>query len=106
MGQLKVGIVNGWSAPLDFQLLSDGAPFNLTSLTVTATARNRYAQDVTLTGNLSVIDATDGELRLIPDATDFLATDSPYELRFKVRDSSTQDAFWPNEEPVLLIVRP
>jgi hypothetical protein len=103
---LKVGIVEGWSAPLDFQLLNDGVPQNLTAMTVTGQARNRYRAFVDLASDVSVTTATDGLVRLIPDTDDFMEANGPYELRFKVVDSATQCAYFPSEEAITLIVRP
>lgn len=106
MAQLKVGIVETWTAPLDFQLLSDGSPQDLTGMTVSGVARNRYEQFVTLAGDVTVLDATDGQVRLIPDSGDFAKEDQPYELRFEVVDGASERAFWPSEEAILINVRP
>ena len=111
MGQLKISIVEGWTAAMDFQLYNDGAEQNLTGMSVSGVARNRLSAPVTLDGNVTVITATEGRIRLFPDMTDFASTESPYELRFAIADSTATDgsahvAYWPNEEPILLIVRP
>jgi hypothetical protein len=105
MSQVKVGIVEGWSGPLDFELLNDGAIQNLTSMTVTGQAFNRLKQAVTLTSDVTILSATDGQVRLTPDTGDFVESGSPYELRFKVVDGSSQIVFFPSDEPISLIVR-
>lgn len=105
MSQVKVGIVEGWSAPLDFQLLNDGSPQNLTNMTLTGVAYNRIGVAVDLTGDVTVLSATAGTVRLIPDTGDFAKDASPYDLRFKIVDSSTQSAYFPSDESILLIVR-
>ena len=79
--------VEGWTGPLDFQLFNDGTAQDLTSITVTGEARNRLRQAVTLSGNVTVLSATDGTVRMTPDTGDFLAVDSPYELRFRATDA-------------------
>lgn len=105
MGQVKVGIAEGWSAPLDFKLYNDGAAQNLTSTTVTGQAFNRLKQPVVLTSDVSILSATEGTVRLTPDTGDFIESGSPYELRFKVTDGTGAIAFFPSDEPVLLVVR-
>jgi len=103
---VKVGIVEGWSAPMDFQLFNDGVAQDLTAMVVTGQARNRYRNFITLTSNVSVLTATEGIVRLTPDTGDFIEADSPYDLRFHVVDSATQHAFFPSEEAITLVVRP
>ena len=105
MAQLKVGIVEGWSAPLDFTLLNDGVAQNLTSMTLTGVAYNRVGVAVDLSSDVTVLSATAGTVRLTPDTGDFVQSGSPYDLRFKIVDSSTQSAFFPSDESIALIVR-
>lgn len=105
MSQLKIGIVEGWSAPLDFQLLNDGSPQNLTSMTLTGVAYNRVGVAVDLSSDVTVLSATAGTVRLTPDTGDFVKDASPYDLRFKIVDNSTQSAYFPSDESIVLIVR-
>ena len=105
MSQLKVGIVEGWSAPLDFQLLNDGSPQSLTSMTLTGVAYNRVGLAVDLSSDVTVLDATAGTVRLTPDTGDFVVSGSPYDVRFKIVDNSTQAAYFPSDEAISLIVR-
>ena len=104
--QLKVGIVEGWSAALDFQLFNDGTAQNLTNLTITGQARNRLKQAVDLSSDVTVLSATDGTVRLTPDTGDFDAENSPYELRFKAVDTTLAVVFFPSDEAISLVVRP
>jgi hypothetical protein len=104
MAQTKVGIVEGWTGAMDFRLKADGTAQDLTGMTVTGQAFNRLRQAVTLTSDVSVISATAGTVRLMPDTGDFLQTQSPYELRFKVVDAGNT-VFFPNDEAILVIVR-
>lgn len=106
MSKVKVEFVEGWTGPLDFQLLNDGAAQDLTNMTVTGQARNRLNTLVDLSSDVSVISATDGTVRLTPDAVDFDSVYSPYELRFKVVDATTATVFFPSGEAVVLVVRP
>lgn len=106
MAKLKVEFVEGWTGPLDFQLLNDGVAQDLTSMTVTGQARTRLATTVDLSSDVTVLSATAGTVRLTPDAVDFDNAFSPYELRFKVVDATTAVVFFPSGEAVTLIVRP
>lgn len=103
---VKVEFVEGWTGPLDFQLLNDGVAQDLTAMTVTGQARNRLQASVDLSSDVSVVTATDGKVRLTPDATDFDSDASPYELRFKVVDAATATVFFPSGEAIVLVVRP
>jgi hypothetical protein len=106
MPKLQVEFVEGWSGPLDFELLNDGAAQDLTSITVTGQARNRLMQAVDMTSDVSILTATEGKVRLTPDTGDFPAAHSPYELRFKAVDGTTGIVFFPSGEAVTLVVRP
>lgn len=103
---VKVEFVEGWTGPLDFQLLNDGSAQDLTAMTVTGQARNRLNAAVDLSSDVTVISATAGTVRLTPDAIDFESESSPYELRFKVVDAATAVVFFPSGEAVTLVVRP
>lgn len=106
MSKIKVEFVEGWSGPLDFELLNDGAVQDLTSMTVTGQARNRLNTLVDLSSDVTVVTATEGKVRMTPDTGDFQSEDSPYELRFKVVDAGLAVVFFPSGEAVNLIVRP
>lgn len=111
MGQLKIGIVEGWTAAMDFQLFNDGVSQTLSGMAVSTVLRNRLAATVALAGSIAILDATQGTVRLLPTTADFRATDEPYTLRFAVADSTTTNgsartAYWPNDEPILVTVRP
>jgi hypothetical protein len=106
MSKLKVEFVEGWTGPLDFQLLNDGVIQDLSTMTVTGQARNRLNAIVDLSSDVTVITATEGKVRLQPDAADFDSAFSPYELRFKVVDVGLAVVFFPSGEAVSLVVRP
>ncbi len=106
MANIKVEFVEGWTGPLDFQLLNDGTAQNLAGTTVTGQARNRLLQLVDLSSDVTVTSATDGQVRMTPDTGDFPADQSPYELRFKVVDGTTATVFFPSAQALTLIVRP
>jgi hypothetical protein len=107
MAQTQVHIVEGWLGPIDFQLLANGVAQNLTGLTVTGKAFNRINAMSDLDGDISIVSASSGYVRLTPDAIDFNAANSPYELRFWVANdtSGAGVVMFPNAEAISLIVR-
>ena len=104
MAQETVGIVEGWSARLDFSLKENDAVKDLTGVTMTAEALDRRKQPVVLTGDLTVISATDGQVRLTPDTGDFPPAGSPFELRFKGVQGA-EVSYYPSEQALLVEVR-
>lgn len=103
MSQTTVDIVEGWNAAVDFRLVSDGSPQDLTGLTVKGQGYDRLGNAVDLTGDISVTGATSGRVRLVPDTQDFLISGSPYELRFYATANGFE--FWPSAEHVHIVVR-
>src|SRR3989304_757129 len=101
----RVEIVEGWTGNIDFQLKEDDAPANLGTDAVAPTAIDKKRQSVTLAGDLTIVTATAGKVRLNPDTGDFLATSSPYELRIK-RTTGTGVVFYPSGDAVIVDVRP
>jgi len=104
MAREQVSIVEGWSARLDFRLKDNGVTKDLTGVTLTAEARDRSKMPVTLTGDAVILAATDGQVRMTPDAGDFRSARSPYDLRFKFVNAG-EAAWYPSEEAVRVVVR-
>lgn len=98
-------LVEGWTGPLDFALLTDGAALNGTGLTVTLALRDRSEGVVNVTGNVAWLVQASGTVRFSPSAEDLKAARSPYQARFKVTDGSSKDVFFPNAEPMKWVVR-
>lgn len=94
----NVELVEGWTGPLEFQLLADGAAQNLTGMTVTMLLYKSDGTVIDTTGDITVTDAATGEVTYNPDAADLAATDSPLTFRFKVVDSSSKVVYFPNED--------
>jgi hypothetical protein len=104
MSHETVGIVEGWSARLDFSLKENDAVKDLSGLTMIAEALDRRKQPVTLTGDLTIISATDGRVRLTPDTGDFPPAGSPFELRFKAVQGG-EVSYYPSDAAVKVEVR-
>lgn len=94
MTDRPIDIAEGWTSPLDFQLLVDGAPLNLTGLTVTAILTHR-AGTVDTAGDVTVTDAAQGKVAYTPDPTDLTAAAGSYRLRFKVVDGAGAIVYFP-----------
>ena len=104
MAQETIGIVEGWSARLDFSLKENEVVKDLTGVTMTAEALDRRKQAVVLTGDLSILSATAGQVRLTPDTGDFPPAGSPFELRFKAVQGA-EVSYYPSDEALLVEVR-
>ena len=93
-------LVEGWTSRLTFQLTDDGAAFDGTGLTVSA---------LDLVGNdgTAVDTASDfgwatqasGIVYYDPDSADFVASKSPYKIRYQLTDGSGKVRWYPNGKP-------
>ena len=92
---MPLTVVEGTTANLDFRLTADGAAVNLTGATVVLLLYDKDGTAITTTGDVTVIDATDGQVRYAPDAADLDPAVTPHRARFKVTISS-QDSFYPS----------
>jgi len=95
---MNISVVEGWTGDLNFQLLADGAAYNLTGTTVTLVLLDSNGATIDTTGDLSVTDAVLGKVRYSPDAGDFRASVSSYSARVKVALGS-QVIFFPSGAP-------
>lgn len=98
----RVALVQGWTETISFTLYADGTPIDLTGRTVTMQVRDKTDTDPAFLGSVAVIDATAGKVGFTPNASDLLASESPYTVRFKVMSDGY---FVPNEEPIIFVVR-
>ncbi len=82
-----------------FTLKSNDLPFNLTDYTVELVIRPFRGTDYSDTdGEVRVVADTSGTVYFTPDASDFLARESPYSIRWKVTDSLSTVVYFPNSE--------
>jgi hypothetical protein len=102
-------LVEGETKPVDVTLYDgEGAArvaINGTGLTVTLTVRDRQGGVVPVAGKVNWLVAASGTVRYEPAAEDLKAASSPYSARFKVTDSNSDDAFYPNGEADVWKVR-
>lgn len=102
----NVELVTGWTGPLDFQLLADGAAINLTGMTVDLILTASDGTSIPTTGDTSVQDAALGKVRYTPDATDLLVASSPVKMRWKVTDGAGAVVYHPSARPATIVVHP
>lgn len=102
---LTIELVEGWTGAVPLTLEADGVAAVLTGLTITGHLYDKDGTEVDTTGDVSVTSAAAGQIDWTPDAADLDVDASPYELRFKARDASSKDVFFPNKVAVRVIVR-
>jgi hypothetical protein len=99
-------VVEGWTGRLTFTLLADGAALNGTGLTLS----NLYLTDgrgnaIDTSGDFGWVTAAAGTVYYDPDASDFIAGNGPYEVRFEVTDGTGKKVFFPNGQADEILVR-
>jgi len=89
-------IVEGWTAPMDYDLKVDGSAVDLTGMTVTLELCTFTGSTVTLGGSVALQIATGGRVRYSPATGDFLEGD--YRARWKAVDGASKVAYFPSGE--------
>lgn len=90
-------IVEGTTDSVNFQLLDNGAPIDLTGFTVTLLLENRNGNPVPSPGTVSVTLASQGKVKLAPTNVNvFEADNGPYYARWKLVDSLGKIGYVPN----------
>ena len=94
---MPLEITEGWTAPIDYQLLDDGVAVDHTGFTVALILKDAFggAPSTTSTGEVAYLTSTDAKVRYQPSSGDLRASRSPYTARFKVTDGAGKIAFYP-----------
>lgn len=106
-------IVEGWTGRLTFTLMSRvpgvseastfvGTGFTLSDLIITG----KDGTEVDTTSDFGWVSAAAGTAYYDPDAADFVASKSPYAVRFKVTDGSGKVVYFPSADADQLLVKP
>lgn len=102
-------LVEAETKPVDVTLYdgegSTRAAIDGTGLTVTMVLRDRTGAVVPVSGKVDWLVQASGTVRYSPTTDDLKAERSPYAARFKVTDSSSKDAFYPNGKADEWVVR-
>jgi len=102
---MRLNVVEGWTGPLDFQLLADGVPLDNSGNAIAVVVQDHQGATVTFTGTVNWLDAVLSKVRFSPQPTDLLAAKSPYNVRWKVTDGANKVVFFPSGKDDFWIVR-
>lgn len=98
-------VVEGWTGALPFTLNADGDPVDLTGMIVTIVLKNADGTVVNdSSSGITVTNATGGEVTYAPTSSAFVATKTPYKIRFRVVDAVAKTVYFPNEDEDLILV--
>jgi len=93
---MPLSLIQGETAPIQYQLLADGVAADLTGATVAISITDRRGIEASSTGTVSVVDSTDGQVTFTPATTgDFTRARSPYSVRFTV-ETPSGTVYFPN----------
>lgn len=84
-------LVSGWTSPLEFTLLQDGASRDLTGADVTLRLFDNRQRLVAFAGDFDVTIAVSGRVSFNPAETDLIHALSPYTARVRVAKNSGAD---------------
>jgi len=89
-------VVEGWTGPIDVQLLNDGQvpETPMDQMGVELILRDSTGALVDIQGAVTVLDADTWTVRYVPDANDL--KEGAYTGRFKVTDGFDQVGFFPS----------
>jgi hypothetical protein len=81
-------IVEGTSDSLQFQLLENGSPIDLSLITVSLLLSDRLGNAVTTPGTVSIVDAANGKVQFTPTSlSTFAAVNGPCHARWKLTNN-------------------
>lgn len=81
---MPLPFVEGWTAPIDYQLKKNGLAFDATGMAVELELRDCTGTVVTEAGPTVWLNALLSQVRYTPNATDLTAARSPMYVRWKV----------------------
>jgi hypothetical protein len=103
---ILTSIVEGWTGRLEFTLYVDGVAFNGTGMTLTdVLVTGKDGTEVSTAGDFDWLVAASGTVYLDPDASDFVASKSPYRVRFKITDGLGKVVYFPNAQTDVILVQ-
>lgn len=102
---MSLFVVEGQTAPIDYQILADGSAYSLVGSTVTVVGRKHNGTAISWAGSVTVTDAAQGEVRFSPDAADLVAADHVYYIRFRVVRTDGKIEYFPTGEPESWVVQ-
>lgn len=101
-------LVEGWTGALPFTLNADGLPVNVTGMTVSIVLKDCEGTVVKdTTAGITLTLSTGGELEYAPSSSSgdlFVASRTPYKIRFRVKDALQKVVYFPNVDEDLIVV--
>src|SRR5262245_66428729 len=95
---VEIELTEGWTGPLEFQLLVDDAvPDTDLSGAIELVAHNTRGEEVDTSGDVVISNANEWKVTYTPDITDIIAAHGPYRVRFRVT-SGGQSVYFPSGE--------
>ena len=88
--------VEGWTTPIEYQLLSCGLAINLAGATVTLQAYGAGDVLLPLAGTVVVTSSTGGIVEFRPAAADLTQARGEFHVRFKILDAAGKTSFCPS----------
>lgn len=89
-------IVESTTDVLQFQLVENGTPINLGSLTVSLLLEDRTGTAIASPGTVTVIDSTNGKVQLTPtNSSVFVAANGPYFARWVLMTAGGANSYVP-----------
>lgn len=95
---MPLDIVEGWTAAIELRLLSEGAPENLTGMSVALVLRDVIGNRAiyTTSAGAEATCSTGGLVAYTPGSTHLVSTAGPYQARVRVTDGAGKVVFFPN----------
>lgn len=98
-------LIEGWTKPINEQILSNGSPYDLAGLTVSLRVYPKGGRTFkSLSGTVTVIDAVNGKVQFTPASGDLLSIESPYAVRWAIVNGGVT-YFAPQGAPEEWVVR-
>jgi hypothetical protein len=105
MSQLRETVA-GSTAPMEWDLKNDGASFDAQGMDPSAVLRDKDGNVVTFAGTVEWANAALSRIRYSPADSDLDDAKSPYTLHLTVTDGLNKKAFYPDGQPITLVVYP
>jgi hypothetical protein len=83
---MRIDLVEGWTAPLDFVLKADGVAVNLTGQDVTLVLNTAAGVAIDTSADVQVVEAASGRVRYTPAVGAIRNADGPLKARWRVSD--------------------
>lgn len=106
-GDAGLNVVSGWTGPLDFVCLEDGAPADIsTAADVSLRLFDKVQDPVAFAGTFIVTSGEVGAVRFTPSGIDIADIRAPYTARVRVTGSAGDVRYYPSAAADVWTVNP